>query len=119
VTQENFCIDSVLKDYAVYRKRQLSALPEVGSFIYTILKCLALQGVPYIYIYTYDISRLRLIFYNIFFSPITNWFLLLTVSVMDTLQVLEALQWSQTLYEVSGSTAVPATAKEKQKVCHN
>jgi hypothetical protein len=56
-----FCIDSMLKRFAASRKRRLSALPNVGPYIYiyiyiyTTLKFLALQGAPYIY----DISRLR------------------------------------------------------------
>jgi hypothetical protein len=45
----------MLKHYATNRKRRLSALPNVGTYIYTTLKFLALQGAPYIY----DISRLR------------------------------------------------------------
>jgi hypothetical protein len=44
----------MLKYCAANRKRRLSALPNVGPYIYT-LKFLALQGAPYIY----DISRLR------------------------------------------------------------
>jgi hypothetical protein len=56
------CIDSVLKNCAANRKRRLSALINVGPYIYiyiyTTLKFLALQGAPYIY-YIYDISRLR------------------------------------------------------------
>jgi hypothetical protein len=47
----------VLKHCAANRKRRLSALPNVGPYIYThtTLKFQALQGAPY----TYDISRLR------------------------------------------------------------
>jgi hypothetical protein len=48
----------VLKHFAANRKRWLSALPNVGPYIYTVymtLKFLALQGAPYIY----DISNLR------------------------------------------------------------
>jgi hypothetical protein len=45
----------VLKHCAANRKRRLSALPNVGLYIYNTLKFLALQGAPYIY----DISRLR------------------------------------------------------------
>jgi hypothetical protein len=45
----------MLKHCAADRKRLLSALPNVGPYIYTTLKFLALQGAPYIY----DISRLR------------------------------------------------------------
>jgi hypothetical protein len=45
----------MLKHCAANRKRRLSALPNVGPYIYTTLKFLALQGAPYIY----DISRLR------------------------------------------------------------
>jgi hypothetical protein len=41
------------------QKRRLSALPNVGPYIYTTLKFLALQGAPHIYIYIYGISRLR------------------------------------------------------------
>jgi hypothetical protein len=50
------CIDSVLKHFAAIRKRRLSALPNVGLYIYiyTTLKFLALHVAPYIY----DISRL-------------------------------------------------------------
>jgi hypothetical protein len=55
VAQDNFCIDSVLKHCAANRKRRLSALPNIGLYIYMTLKFLALQGAPYIY----DISRLR------------------------------------------------------------
>jgi hypothetical protein len=43
----------MLKHCAANRKRRLSALPNVGPYIY--VKILALQGAPYIY----DISRLR------------------------------------------------------------
>jgi hypothetical protein len=40
----------VLKYCAANRKRQLSALPNVGPYIYIYtLKLLALQGAPYIY----------------------------------------------------------------------
>jgi hypothetical protein len=46
----------MLKNYAANRKRRLSALPNVGPYIYTTLKFLALEGAPYIY----DISRLRI-----------------------------------------------------------
>jgi hypothetical protein len=46
-----------VKHCAANRKRRLSALPNVGPYIYTTLKFLALQGAPHIYIY--DISRLR------------------------------------------------------------
>jgi hypothetical protein len=51
-----FFIDSVLKHCAANRKRRLSALPNLGPYIYmyTTLKFLALQGAPNIYI-----SRLR------------------------------------------------------------
>jgi hypothetical protein len=45
----------VLKHCAENRKRRLSALPNVGPYIYTTLKFLALQGALYIY----DIGRLR------------------------------------------------------------
>jgi hypothetical protein len=45
----------MLKHCAANRKRRLSALPNVGPYIYTTLKFLALKGAPYIY----DISRLR------------------------------------------------------------
>jgi hypothetical protein len=45
----------MLKHCAANIKRLLSASPNVGPNIYTTLKCLALQGAPYIY----DISRLR------------------------------------------------------------
>jgi hypothetical protein len=45
----------VLKHSAANRKRRLSALPNVGPYIYTTLAFLALLGAPYIYIY--DISR--------------------------------------------------------------
>jgi hypothetical protein len=48
-------MDSVLKHCAENRKRRLLALPNVGPYIYTTLKFLALQGAPYIY----DIGRLR------------------------------------------------------------
>jgi hypothetical protein len=44
----------VLKHCAAYRKRWLSALPNVGPYIYDV-KILVLQGAPYIC----DISRLR------------------------------------------------------------
>jgi hypothetical protein len=44
----------VLKHCAANRKRQLSALPNLGQYIYDIA-FLALLGAPYIY----DISRLR------------------------------------------------------------
>jgi hypothetical protein len=45
----------MLKHCATNRKRRLSALPNLGPYIYTTLKFLSLQGAPYIY----DISRLR------------------------------------------------------------
>jgi hypothetical protein len=45
----------MLKHSLANRKRRLSALPNVGPYIYTTLKFLALQGATYIY----DISRLR------------------------------------------------------------
>jgi hypothetical protein len=50
-------MDSALKHCAASRKRRLSALPNVGTYIYVYmtLKFLALQGAPHIY----DISRLR------------------------------------------------------------
>jgi hypothetical protein len=44
----------MLKHCAANRRRRLSALPNVGPYVYTTLKFLALQGAPYIY----DISRL-------------------------------------------------------------
>jgi hypothetical protein len=44
---------------AANRKRRPSALSNVSPYIYTKLKFLVLQGAPYIYIYIYDISRLR------------------------------------------------------------
>jgi hypothetical protein len=48
----------MLKHCAANRKRRLSALPNVGPYIYiyTTLKFLALHGAPYIY----DVSRLRI-----------------------------------------------------------
>jgi hypothetical protein len=46
-----------LKHCAANRKRRLLTLPNVGPYIYTTLKFLALQGDPYTRIY--DISRLR------------------------------------------------------------
>jgi hypothetical protein len=56
VTQEIFCIDSMLKHCAANIKRRLSELPNVGPYtVYKTLKFLALQRAPYIY----DISRLR------------------------------------------------------------
>jgi hypothetical protein len=48
-------MDPVLKHCAANRKRRPSALPNIGPYIYTTLKFLALQGAPHIY----DISRLR------------------------------------------------------------
>jgi hypothetical protein len=45
----------VLKHCAANRKRRLSALPDVGPYIYDTLTFLALQKAPYIY----DNSRLR------------------------------------------------------------
>jgi hypothetical protein len=45
----------MLKQCAANRKRRPLALPNVGPYIYTMLKFLALQGAQYIY----DISRLR------------------------------------------------------------
>jgi hypothetical protein len=53
--RKTFCIDSVLKHCEADRKRRLSALPNVGPYIYMMLKFLALQGTPDVY----DISRLR------------------------------------------------------------
>jgi hypothetical protein len=50
VTQETFCIDSMLKHCAANRKRRHSALPNISPYIYMTLKFLALQD---------DISRLR------------------------------------------------------------
>jgi hypothetical protein len=55
VTQDNFCIDSVLKHFAANRKRWLSALPNVGTYIYD----LKISGFTRSSIYIYDISRLR------------------------------------------------------------
>jgi hypothetical protein len=43
----------MLKSCTENRKRRPSALPNVGPFIYTKLKFLALEGTPYIYIYIY------------------------------------------------------------------
>jgi hypothetical protein len=57
----------MLKHCAANRKRRLSALPNLGPYIYTMLKFLAVQGAPYIY----DISRLRV-------NPITE------ISTKDT-----------------------------------
>jgi hypothetical protein len=45
----------MLKHCAANRKRRLSALPNVGLYIYMTLNFLALQGAPYIY----NVSRLR------------------------------------------------------------
>jgi hypothetical protein len=45
----------MLKHCAANKKRRLSALPNVGPYISTTVKFLALQGAAYIY----DISRLR------------------------------------------------------------
>jgi hypothetical protein len=45
----------MLKHCAANRKRRLSALPNVGRYIYTMLKFLAFQGAAFIY----DISWLR------------------------------------------------------------
>jgi hypothetical protein len=52
-----FCIDSVLKHCAANRKRRLSALPNVGPYIYDV----KISGFTRssIYIHIYDISRLR------------------------------------------------------------
>jgi hypothetical protein len=57
VTQENFCIDSKLKHCLANRKIRLSALPNVRPYIYDV----KISGFTrsYIYIYIYDISRLR------------------------------------------------------------
>jgi hypothetical protein len=44
----------MLKHCTANRKRRLSVLPNVGPYIYTTLKYLALQGAPY----TYDVSRI-------------------------------------------------------------
>jgi hypothetical protein len=55
----------VLKHCAATKKRWLTALPDVGPYIYiciyTTLKFLALQRAPYIYIYSYiyNIGMLR------------------------------------------------------------
>jgi hypothetical protein len=54
-TGKTFYIDSMLKQCAANRERRLSALPNVGPYIYTTLEFLALQGAPYMC----DISRLR------------------------------------------------------------
>jgi hypothetical protein len=51
----------MLKHFAANKKRRLSALPNVGPYIYTTLKFLALRA-PYIYIYIYiyiKLSRYR------------------------------------------------------------
>jgi hypothetical protein len=47
----------VLKHYAPHRKRRLSALPNVGPYVYNV----KIYDLTYIYIYIYilDISRLR------------------------------------------------------------
>jgi hypothetical protein len=46
----------VLKNCAANRKRQLSALPNVGPYTYDVNILIALKE---LHIYTYDISRLR------------------------------------------------------------
>jgi hypothetical protein len=61
----------VLKHCAANRKRQLSALPNVGPYIYSIyttLKFLALQGAPYIS----DTNRLR-VNYCLLYTDITEY----------------------------------------------
>jgi hypothetical protein len=55
VTQENFCIDSMLKHCTADRKRRLSALPNVGPYIYDV----KISGFTRSSI---DISRLRVKF---------------------------------------------------------
>jgi hypothetical protein len=63
----NFCIDSVLKIFAANRKRRLSALPNVGPYVYDVkisgFTRISLSLSIYIYIYTHththDIRRLR------------------------------------------------------------
>jgi hypothetical protein len=50
-----FCIDSVLKHCAANRKRRLSALPNVGPYIYDVI----FSGVTRSSTYIHDISRLR------------------------------------------------------------
>jgi hypothetical protein len=61
----------MLKHCAANRKRRLSALPNVGPYIYiyiyTTVKFLALEGAPYIY----DISRLRVNYLNQGFSHVS------------------------------------------------
>jgi hypothetical protein len=58
-----FCIDSMLKHYSANRKRWLSALPNVGPSIYDV----NISGFTRssIYIYIYDISKLRVTFRTI------------------------------------------------------
>jgi hypothetical protein len=48
----------MLKNCAANRKRQISALPNVGPYIYTTLIFLALQEAPYICIYIHYYSRI-------------------------------------------------------------
>ena len=74
MTQENFCIDSVLKHCAANRKRRISALPNVGPYIYDIKisgftrssiyrvsqeECARLrEDVPYVKVYRYNPKHL-------------------------------------------------------------
>jgi hypothetical protein len=65
-----FCIDSALKHCAANRKRRLSALPNVGPYIYDV----KIPGVTRSSIYIYDISRLmvkvfRLVTLYLWVSP--------------------------------------------------
>ena len=53
--QKSLCIDTVLKHCAAIRKRWLSALPNVGPYIYDI----SISGFTRNSIYIYDISSLR------------------------------------------------------------
>ena len=51
--QKPLCIDSVLKHCAANRKRQLSALPNVGPYIYNVSISGFTRSSIYIYIYIY------------------------------------------------------------------
>jgi hypothetical protein len=53
--RKNFCIDSVLKHCVANRKRRLSALPNVGPYIYDV----RVSGFTRSSTHIYYISRLR------------------------------------------------------------
>jgi hypothetical protein len=73
----------MLKHCAANRKRWLSVLPNVGTYIYTTLKFLALQGASY----TCAIIRLRvnILFLNCYLIYVCGDFFCVSVSLIGML----------------------------------